>query len=362
MVGVAIGERERERERETGLKMGEANGSKSNESPPKKGSGNKKAKRRRPKRGSHHKSTVVALPSKGGKVGQSNWELLKAKVTAKANDTADGKNGKRKRRRQDRDGTGEASSSQMARGIFSGTKRKGNLSDKKSRIVAMDCEMVGVGASASRSALARVAIVDYHGNSLLETFCRPDEKVTDFRTRFSGVRASDLRNAPDFEYVQRQVAALIKDKVVVGHALRNDFAALKIKHPKVRDTATYLPLRKTSMSTTGGSGRTRAKSLRELAGEHLGFEIQQGEHSPLEDARAALYLYHKHRSEWEQSIATGTKSAKPAVAEGQAQEKRPSPHQPAEGSTIGSGADANCPPRSKPVGGAGYGLGLFVNE
>lgn len=48
-------------------------------------------------------------------------------------------------------------------------------------VVAMDCEMVGIGANGSKSVLARVCIVNAAGNVLLDTFVRPEERVTDFR-------------------------------------------------------------------------------------------------------------------------------------------------------------------------------------
>ena len=38
------------------------------------------------------------------------------------------------------------------------------------RVVAMDCEMVGVGPDGERSALARVSIIDYHGTVLYDKY------------------------------------------------------------------------------------------------------------------------------------------------------------------------------------------------
>ena len=76
-----------------------------------------------------------------------------------------------------------------------------NLSQGKAEpgtYVAMDCEMVGVGPKGSESVLARCSIVNWHGAVLLDTFVRPQEKVTDYRTWVSGVRAKDLKGAPSF--------------------------------------------------------------------------------------------------------------------------------------------------------------------
>ena len=43
------------------------------------------------------------------------------------------------------------------------------------------------------------------------------------------------------------------------------------------------------------TGKLKARALRHLAAEQLGLTIQEGEHSPVDDARASLYLYLKHR-------------------------------------------------------------------
>jgi RNA exonuclease 4 len=59
----------------------------------------------------------------------------------------------------------------------------------------------------------------------------------------------------------------------------------------VRDTALYPPL----MSRAAVTGKLRSRALRHLVTDELGAQIQVGEHCPVQDARAALYLYHKHR-------------------------------------------------------------------
>ena len=72
----------------------------------------------------------------------------------------------------------------------------------------------------------------------------------------------------------------------------NAVQVLQLQHPRglTRDTARYPPL----MRYIPG-GRPRPHALRWLAEHHLGLAIQGGAHSPIDDARAALYMYHMHR-------------------------------------------------------------------
>jgi RNA exonuclease 4 len=60
------------------------------------------------------------------------------------------------------------------------------------KFVAIDCEMVGVGPGGIDSALARVSIVNYHGVVLLDKYVKPGEKVTDLRTKVSGITFKHL--------------------------------------------------------------------------------------------------------------------------------------------------------------------------
>jgi RNA exonuclease 4 len=165
------------------------------------------------------------------------------------------------------------------------------------RILAMDCEMVGVGPGGARSALARVCIINEAGAVLLDTHVAQRERVTDYRTRVSGVTPACLRSAPDLAAVRERVERLIDGRLLVGHAISHDLTALMVSHPRalVRDTARFPPL----MRATAPGRRPKARRLRDLAAEVLGLTIQGGAHSPVDDARAALYLYQRFRREWE---------------------------------------------------------------
>ena len=261
-------------------------------------------------------------------VGASNWSALATKIGA-------GTNPKAKKRRAERLAAEEAARAGGAARFGrdgSDVHRLGHLSDGVHRdiektflkkpapvgrntaltdVIALDCEMVGCGEDGKRSVLARVSVVNEDGNVVLDTFVAPGERVVDYRTRVSGVRPSDLAHAPPFREVQKKMADILKGRVLIGHALRNDLKCLLLDHPKsmTRDTATYRPLtrplRANERRHDKGVARGRgARSLRELCAQHLGLEIQAGEHSSVDDARAALLLYRKCAVAWERELRT----------------------------------------------------------
>jgi DNA polymerase III epsilon subunit-like protein len=100
--------------------------------------------------------------------------------------------------------------------------------------------MVGLGYNGEESCLARVSIVNYHGYIVLDTFVRPKEKVTDWRTWVSGVRPQDMQHAPSFETVQTEVAKLLEGKIVIGHAVENDTKVKHLMRQNRADLALYL--------------------------------------------------------------------------------------------------------------------------
>ena len=257
-------------------------------------------------------------------VGASNWSALATKIGA-------GTNPKAKKRRAERLAAEEAARAGGAARFGrdgSDVHRLGHPSDGVSApkkpapvgrntaltdIIALDCEMVGCGEDGKRSVLARVSVVNEDGNVVLDTFVAPGERVVDYRTRVSGVRPSDLQHAPPFKEIQKKMADILRGRVLIGHALRNDLKCLLLDHPKsmTRDTATYRPLTRPLRANErmhdkkNGIARGRgSRSLRELCAQHLGLEIQAGEHSSVDDARAALLLYRKCAVAWERELRT----------------------------------------------------------
>ncbi|GAA33779.1 rex4-related (xpmc2) protein, partial [Clonorchis sinensis] len=168
--------------------------------------------------------------------------------------------------------------------------------------VAIDCEMVGVGPEA-RNALGRVSVVSYTGAVLYDVMVRPEEKITDFRTRWSGIRPFDMRRSIPFACAQEQVERIIRDRIVVGHMVHNDFNVLKLKHPcwLIRDTA-KAPYAK----LVAGFPTDKVVGLRALTLRLFGMEIQKGEHCSIEDARATMAIYHITEKVWEAELRRTT--------------------------------------------------------
>ena len=140
------------------------------------------------------------------------------------------------------------------------------------------------------------------------------DRVTDFRTHVSGVRAKDIKdqgNAMEVKECRLAVSKILKDKILVGHSLKNDFQALMMDHPPhlVRDTARYKPL----MRATGKhGGKLKPRKLKDLVKEYCQLEIQiEGEsHCSIDDAKATMELYKAMRSPWEKELEKSKQTKK----------------------------------------------------
>ncbi|KAI0257474.1 hypothetical protein BJV78DRAFT_39591 [Lactifluus subvellereus] len=221
------------------------------------------------------------------------------------------------------------------------------------QVLAMSCTVVGVGPGGNTSMVARVSICDFRGAILLECYVVPTMAVTDYRTSTTGITPAHLSSrkppppqnpksyfafkvdleltrhpckatATKFTDVQRNVADIIKDKVIVGHSLWNDlsgrspwhmfqeavatggnwrfpYSVLGIPHPAVntRDVALYQPFRNALRSPN------QLVRLPTLTFHLMGRRCQESQQNPMENARAALDLYRSHANEWESAIRDG---------------------------------------------------------
>mmetsp|Transcript_6624 Transcript_6624/g.7454 ORF Transcript_6624/g.7454 Transcript_6624/m.7454 type:complete len:549 (-) Transcript_6624:1220-2866(-) len=194
--------------------------------------------------------------------------------------------------------------------------------------VAMDCEMVGIGRHGKTSALARCSLVTLLENDqlkvLYDAHVKPTKKITDYRTQWSGITKDRLLkdDVITLEKCRMDVLQMLSSQdgkvvVLVGHALKNDFDVLGIRHPVhlIRDTAAYRPFMRAVRK------RFYPRKLSELSKEELRIEIQNSYvasplkintsndrqkysigHDSVEDAAATLMLYNKVSSQWEKSL------------------------------------------------------------
>ncbi|KAH0615375.1 hypothetical protein JD844_004557, partial [Phrynosoma platyrhinos] len=203
------------------------------------------------------------------------------------------------------------------------------------KAVAMDCEMVGVGPAGEESIAARVSIVNLFGKCIYDKYVKPTEKVTDYRTAVSGIRPEHLKAGEDFKVVQKEVASILRGRILVGHALHNDlkvqsqvldkpiiFQILFLDHPKkkTRDTQRYKPFKQKVKAGAQQKGllsngfflcmQSGRPSLKLLCEKLLNVRVQTSEHSSIQDAQAAMRLYTMVKKDWEASLKEKYKAKK----------------------------------------------------
>lgn len=175
------------------------------------------------------------------------------------------------------------------------------------KYLAIDCEMVGAGPKGSISQLARCSVVNYEGDVVYDKYINPSMPVTDYRTRWSGIRRCDLINAMPYAVARKEILKLLAGKVVIGHAVHNDFKVLGYSHPTAmtRDTA-RIPL----LNQRAGIEGNQSASLKRLTKAIFNRDIQTGRrgHSSVEDAKATMELYKVVEEEWERTLASRASS------------------------------------------------------
>ncbi|XP_037619767.1 RNA exonuclease 5-like isoform X1 [Sebastes umbrosus] len=150
-----------------------------------------------------------------------------------------------------------------------------------SPLYGLDCEMC---LTERGYELARVSLVDSDGNCVMDDLVKPQNRILDYLTRFSGITAQLLRPiTTTLRDVQVKIRTLLpSDAVLVGHSLNNDLVALKLIHQHVIDTSLLY------RREFGNKFK-----LKVLADVVLQRQIQTEEekgHNPTEDAVAALEL------------------------------------------------------------------------
>jgi len=115
---------------------------------------------------------------------------------------------------------------------------------------------------------------------LLDTLVKPAWPVVDHRTWINGIAAEHLEGVEfTIQHAQAFMMALCSEEtVIVGHAVDNDLAAMRMEHYCVADSSCLFSAQDSS---------TAAVSLKDLAASVLKKTMPQ-KHDSVNDARAAL--------------------------------------------------------------------------
>lgn len=107
-------------------------------------------------------------------------------------------------------------------------------------MLAIDCEFV---LTKIGDEVARVSIVDAGLNTIYDSFMLPKNRVLDYKTKYSGIRESDLEGlTTSKEDVMNDLKQILfKDTLLVGHEIYGDLKQLGITHTNVIDTILLYP-------------------------------------------------------------------------------------------------------------------------
>lgn len=168
-------------------------------------------------------------------------------------------------------------------------------------ILAFDCEFV-IGET-NLQELAQVTLVDLDGNVIYKekVFRRPGTfKPNKITIALNGIRKYDLykRRYKDFEVVVREFKEKVKGKILVGHGMTNDLAALEL--------ATYSDVILFDLQyyfwfeaiNCNGSNEILPHSLRSLAAHFFPnepFQVLNEYHDDEQDARMTAKIFKKYQ-------------------------------------------------------------------
>uniref|UniRef100_A0A8C6NYU4 REX1, RNA exonuclease 1 homolog n=1 Tax=Nothobranchius furzeri TaxID=105023 RepID=A0A8C6NYU4_NOTFU len=154
--------------------------------------------------------------------------------------------------------------------------------DGNGGVFALDCEMCYTKQGLE---LTRVTVINSEMKVIYDTFVKPESKVVDYNTRFSGVTEEDLESATiTLRDVQAVLLSMFRaESILIGHSLESDLLALKLLHSSVVDTAIVFPHR---------LGLPYKRALKNLMADYLKRIIQDNVegHDSSEDASACMEL------------------------------------------------------------------------
>ena len=150
-------------------------------------------------------------------------------------------------------------------------------------ILSLDCEMCLTKDNLYE--LARISIVNWDGEVVVDELVKPAHPVTNYLTQYSGITKEMLDPVTTtLSDIQKRLLSIITPRtILVGHSLNSDLTALKLTHPFIVDTSMLYP---------HARGPPLRNSLKFLSTKYLSKAIQKSSHGhdSVEDALAVLEL------------------------------------------------------------------------
>ena len=167
----------------------------------------------------------------------------------------------------------------------------GSWCENNPHAIAIDCEMCEtkdpVTGAKDHKALCRLSVVSAVNPDevLIDTLVKPEWPVSDYRSRINGIKKEHLDSVQfTLAHAQAFMTALCSEEtIIIGHAVHNDLAALKMEHYCNVDSACLFSVKDEPEATC---------SLKDLALAVLQRDMPDT-HDSVNDARVALLCLEK---------------------------------------------------------------------